>query len=132
MFIDCSNDDYIHLYTLPNVKLIHSIKIPNVKFVLLTSSPLPGFITITNKNIFMFNINGELVYKIKNESNINQPIIIHDEEFNDYLLLNSDDIEEIIQLPLLQIYKFENPIINKKQKKKDNDLMSQSFIFYNG
>ena len=124
MFIDCSNDDYIHLYTLPNVKLIHSIKIPNVKFVLLTSSPLPGFITITNKNIFMFNINGELVYKIENKMQIIQPIIIHDEEFNDYLLniknkeniknnstsgfteisQNNDNRYELIKLPLLQVF----------------------------
>ena len=123
MFIDCSNDDYIHLYTLPNVKLIHSIKIPNVNFVLLTSSPLPGFVTITNKDIFMFTLNGELVYKINNTFNIKHPIIIHDDEFNDYLfnikdnennslegfniidkghLIQNNSKYEIIKLPLLQ------------------------------
>ena len=128
MFIDCSNDDYIHLYTLPNVKLIHSIKIPNVKFVLLTSSPLPGFITITNKNIFMFNINGELVYKIENKMQIIQPIIIHDEEFNDYLVYN---LNEIIKLPLLKSYKIENGIIKIKKLNANQNLQNQNFLFYN-
>ena len=117
MFIDCSNDDYVHLYTLPNVKLIHSKKIPNVKFVLLTSSPLPGFLVITNNDIFMFNINGELVCKINNTLNIKQPIIIHDEEFNDYLY----DVQSVEEKEIKNKNNEEQENKNKNEGKEEKE-----------
>ena len=106
MFIECSEDNYINLYTLPNLKLIHSMKIPNTEFVLLTSSPLIGFIVITNKEIFMFTINGDLVYYINNNIKFKEPTIINDDEFNDYLY--DTKTKELIKIPLLQRFKIIN------------------------
>ena len=106
MFIECSEDNYINLYTLPNLKLIHSMKIPNTEFVLLTSSPLIGFIVITNKEIFMFTINGDLVYYINNNIKFVEPKIINDDEFNDYLY--DTKTKELIKIPLLQRFKIIN------------------------
>ena len=106
MFIECSEDNYINLYTLPNLKLIHSMKIPNTEFVLLTSSPLIGFIVITNKEIFMFTINGDLVYYINNNIKFKDPKIINNDEFNDYLY--DTETKELIKIPLLQRFKIIN------------------------
>ena len=124
MFIDCSEDGYINLYTLPKAKLIRSIRKIGIEYVFLTSSPLIGFVAISYNKIYMYTINGLEVTYIDKLINIKEPFIIHDEEFNDYLVYN---LEEIIQLPLLQIYSIEEGII--KNPKITNELLSKSLIF---
>ena len=128
MFIDCSEDDYIHLYTLPNAKLIRSIRQIGIIFVFLTSSPLIGFVAISNNKMYMYTINGQEVINIDKELTIKEPYIIHDEEFNDYLVYN---LNEIIKLPLLQSYNIENGMIKIKKLNTNQNLQNQNFLFYN-
>ena len=97
MFIDCSLDCFINIYTMTKVELIKSIYNDNsygslINYVFLSSSPLPSFIYYTNKNMFnCYNINGELLDIIceenflQNKDMIN-PIIFTDSNFMDYLI----------------------------------------------
>ena len=93
-YIDCNNilnlwasasiDGYINIYTLPLSKLIRIIKVPtnNLQYVFLCESPLPIIMAITEENncseIFVYSINGKLLFKQKEESVINCPVIIRD------------------------------------------------------
>ena len=96
MFIDCSSDCYINIYTMPKVELIKSIYSDNsfklINYVFLSSSPLPSFIFYTNKNMFnCYNINGELLdiiseENIGNNPHMISPIFITDSNFMDYLI----------------------------------------------
>ena len=79
MLIDCSDDGYINLYTLPKIELVNSIYKENINYVFLSSSPLPSFVTYSNVskyfccyNINCKRINIELPYErveIKTEDN---------------------------------------------------------------
>jgi hypothetical protein len=101
MLIDCSDDGYINLYTLPNFKLIRSMRKIGIKYVFLTSSPLIGFVAISDDKYSMYSINGKKIISINERLIIYKPIIIHDDEFNDYLFYNN---KELLKLPLLQKY----------------------------
>ena len=101
MLIDCSDDGYINLYTLPNFKLIRSMRKIGIKYVFLTSSPLIGFVAISDDKYSMYSINGKKIISINEQLTIDKPIIIHDDEFNDYLFYNNKDL---LKLPLLQKY----------------------------
>ena len=82
MLIDCSDDGYINLYTLPKMELVNSIYREDIIYnVFLSSSPLPSFITFSNKKFFdCYNINCENInaispyekITIKNENNNNK------------------------------------------------------------
>ena len=80
ILIDCSDDGYINLYTLPEIKIFNSIYKENiVKYIFISSSPLFCFITYnTLKKFDCYNINCEcinttIIYKdinIKKENDI--------------------------------------------------------------
>ena len=97
MFIDCSSDCYINIYTMSKIELIKSIYSDNsydslINYVFLSSSPLPSFILYTSKNMFnCYNINGELLdiiceENIGNNPHMISPIFITDSNFMDYLI----------------------------------------------
>ena len=93
MLIDCSDDGYINLYTLPKMELVNSIYREDIIYnVFLSSSPLPSFITFSNKKFFdCYNINCENInaispyekITIKNENNNNKIEKICDIQISD-------------------------------------------------
>ena len=101
-YIECNNilnlwasasfDGYINLYTLPLSKLIRMIKVPsnNLQHVFLCESPLPIILAITEENniseIFVYSINGKLLFRQKEENVINCPSIIRDISTNNYVM----------------------------------------------
>ena len=101
-YIECNNvlnlwasasiDGYINLYTLPLSKLIRMIKVPtnNLQYVFLCESPLPIIIAITEENnfseIFVYSINGKLLFRHKEEHIINSPVIIKDINTNNHFM----------------------------------------------
>ena len=101
-YIECNNvlnlwasasiDGYINLYTLPLSKLIRMIKVPtnNLQYIFLCESPLPIIIAITeesnNSEIFVYSINGKLLFRHKEEHIINSPVIIKDINTNNHFM----------------------------------------------
>ena len=105
LYADCSNDNYIHIYTLPQCEKINSIYIENTTFkidyIFLSSQPLASIILYSNK-LFKFkcySINGHDLNVDQNDQNIYNelkikncsepmisPIIFTDSAFIDYLL----------------------------------------------
>ena len=130
MFIDCSDDNYINLYTLPRFDFVRSYHFNNYKidYIFLSSHSLPSFITISNTNnlIESYSINGtkitskkidevnsenisEQINDIKDKNNnvicnqINSAIFISDAWFRDYIIyiLNKKFIF-VREIPLLE------------------------------
>ena len=105
MLIDCSNDGYVNLYTLPYLKIVRSIYSMNViNKVFLSSSPLPSFIVFSNNNeLISYSING---YQISNyfiENDFDEPMILKGNNFEDYLIYKQKNYFQItaIKLPYL-------------------------------
>ena len=89
MLIDCSNDGFINIYSLPNLKIIRVIYQSNViiKKVFLSSSPLPSFITYSSENkLTSYSINGTKLSCVNVENNFYEPLIITSDNFMDYLI----------------------------------------------
>ena len=136
MFIDCSSDCYINIYTMPKVELIKSIYSDNsfklINYVFLSSSPLPSFIFYTNKNMFnCYNINGELLdiiseENIGNNPHMISPIFITDSNFMDYLIYGTINNYVIIRkFPYMNLIKYvflkQNLLIESLLYLPDND-----------
>ena len=89
MLIDCSNDGFINIYSLPNLKIIRVIYHNDfiIEKIFLSSSPLPCFITYSNENkLTSYSINGEKLSYIDVENLFYEPMIITSDNFVDYLL----------------------------------------------
>ena len=88
IFVSSSIDGYINIYTLPLFKLTRSFKIPSnsaCNYVYICDSPLPSIIIICQSEIYLYSINGFLIWFQKENSNIINPIMIKDFYKNDYL-----------------------------------------------
>ena len=91
LWASASKDGYICLYTLPLCKLIRCIKVSckNCSYVFLSDSPLPCIIVIcdeeSNSNLFVYSINGKLLYNKQEYVLISNPVITKDLNDNDYL-----------------------------------------------
>ena len=107
LFGDCSNDNYIHIYTLPRcdkiISLYNKDSLFSLDFLFLCAQPLSSIILYSNKTskFKLYNINGfdlnieqsdiSLLKesKYKNEKyveNMISPLIFTNSQFNDYLL----------------------------------------------
>ena len=112
MFIDCSYDNYIHIYIMPKVQLIKSLynnfsygSLINYSF--LSSSPLPSFTLYTNQNYFIsFSLNGDKLDIIQEQDFMISPIIYYHYDFMDYLIYGTGNNYLIIRkFPFMeQIY----------------------------
>ena len=108
MLIDCSDDNYINLYSLPNLKIIKVIYNSNIYYVekvFLSSSPIPSYITyLNNKKIYCYSINGEKLSELSIQNDFEEPLIIKADDFIDYLVYkNRRNYNNIIirKLPFL-------------------------------
>ena len=105
IFADCSEDNFIHMYTLPKCEKINSIYNNNSLFyidhILLSAQPLPSVILYCNKeaNFKVYNINGHDLNVEQNDKslvgdndknfggeNMISPIIFTNWQFSDYLI----------------------------------------------
>ena len=86
MLIDCSDDNYINLYSLPNFKIIRVIYNNNIEKVFLSSSPIPSFIIYNNKILCCYSINGEKLSELFIQNDFEDPLIIKGKNFIDYLV----------------------------------------------
>ena len=104
MLIDCSDDNYINLYSLPNFKIIRVIYNNNIEKVFLSSSPIPSFITYNNKILCCYSINGEKLSELFIQNDFEDPLIIKGKNFIDYLVYKNKknyNITIIRKLPYL-------------------------------
>ena len=115
MFISCSEDGFINLFTSPKCDLVNSIYDNNIcDYVFLFNFPIPSISTFSNSNskFTCYTLNGNEIYLNDLEVNINtninneiidNPIIITN-KFNDYLIYISNGINIIIRkAPYLNI-----------------------------
>jgi WD40 repeat protein len=116
ILIDSSYDGYINLYTIPDLNIVRSIyNNPNkliIEKVLLSSTPLPSFLTYSNEKEFkVYSINGKELYNEFIEDDFINPQIQTDEDFVDYLIYESNEINHNIvvrQFPYLGIVEINN------------------------
>jgi hypothetical protein len=102
----CSQEGFVHIYTMPCCKLIRSIKLPtnaNVKFVLMVVSPLTCVVIICKEVLFVYNVNGYLVSQEKLDKTIESPVIIKDLFWNEYLCYILEEVVYIRSLPCLEV-----------------------------
>ena len=105
LFSDCSNDKYIHTYTLPQCEKINSIYVNDdtfkIDYIFLSSQPLASIILYSNKSYQFkcYSINGHKLNVEQNDKDIYNelknkncndpmisPVIFTDSSFIDYLL----------------------------------------------
>ena len=110
LFIDCSCDGFINIYTITNFTLINSIHIfPHeffVDIVILSSFPLPSFLIYSKekKNFKSYTINGNKIYDedidIIDNLNINdsEDIILKDQIEYFYSREKNENIEKVSNL----------------------------------
>ena len=108
LWASISSDGYICLYTLPLCNLIRCIKLPSklYSYVFLSDSPLPCVIAISdedNSEIFVYSINGKLIYKKQEYNRILSPLIIKDLNANDYLAYIGNYNIIIMSIPDLNV-----------------------------
>ena len=102
-------DGYINIYTLPLCKLIRYIKVSTKKcsYAFLSSSPLPSVIVISdeenNSELYVYSINGNLMFKQQEYMHLTNPIIIKDIYSFEYLAFVGNDIIIIRKIPNLDI-----------------------------
>ena len=126
MLIDCSDDGYINLYTLPNIELVNSIyKEEIVNNVFLSSSPLPSFITFSGETKYFdcYNINCENI-------NIKTPYqevkISKIESINK--INNTNKIEKICDLIFLENKSVKYLIEKSINNINDAIIISKNFV----
>ena len=107
LFADCSDDNFIHIYTLPKCDKINSMynndQLFYLDYIFLSAQPLSSIILYSNKTAKFktYSINGKDLYIEQNDikflkeskdnrKNINEnmisPILFTNSQFNDYLL----------------------------------------------
>ena len=107
MFIDCSDDGFINIYTLPDIKLVSSVYLKDYKpiYSFLSMIPVPCFIIYVQGKFILYDLKGEFIdEKEETEDITNIPFIKIDSHFNEYLFYNNKN-------KLLKIFFFENQII---------------------
>ena len=113
IFVSSSIDGYINIYTLPLFKLTKSFKIPSnssCNYVYICDSPLSSIVIICQSEIYLYSINGYLIWFQKENNNIINPIMIKDFYKNDYLAyIINNKVIFIRNIPEFSIKtKFEN------------------------
>ena len=108
LWASITNDGYICLYSLPLCNLIRSIKAPYklYSYMFLSDSPLPCIIAISdedNSEIFVYSINGKLIFKKQEYNRISSPIIIKDLNSNDHLAFTGNNNIIIMSIPDLNV-----------------------------
>lgn len=131
IFISCSRDGYIMLYTLPDCKQINSFRItdnlfnenknennkiyyPNISIISNSPLPLIIFYIKLRKSLSVFSINGHFIKEEKIDFTINENGIkkFTDTQFKDYLLIynsnkncidiyNIIDLKNVLSLPII-------------------------------
>ena len=89
VWASASCDGYIFIHRLPNCKITNSIKIDSkntCSYVLLCDSPLPSFLAIFKEEVYYYSINGHLIYKKDEVSEIINPTIIRNAYQDNYLV----------------------------------------------
>ena len=98
MFIDCSDDCFINVYTLPDVKLVSSVFLEGI-------IPIYSFLSMIPVPCFIIYLKGEFISeKEENDDIINLPLIKIDSYFNEYLNYNN-------KKKLLKIFFFKNQCV---------------------
>jgi hypothetical protein len=91
MFIDCSDDGFVNIYTLPKVKFVSSVylkdNVPIYSF--LSMIPVPCFIVYVKNKIILYDLKGIIIQEKNNIEDIhNLPIMKVDLFFNEYISYN--------------------------------------------
>ena len=93
MFIDCSDDGFINIYTLPDIKLVSSVYLKDNKpiYSFLSMIPVPCFIIYVQGKFILYDLKGEFIDEKEETEDIsnNIPLIKIDSNFNEYLCYNS-------------------------------------------
>ena len=124
MFITCSEDGFINLYSFPKCDLVGSIYNKNIcEYVFLFNFPLPSFSTFSKSNskFLCYTLNGNEINLNEFNSNLNDNDIedeqifnpiVYTNKFNDYLIYISNFTDIVIRkAPYLDI--IHKCIINK-------------------
>ena len=96
ILISSSYDGFIHLYTIPSLKIFRSIYFnPNdilIEQVFLSSTPLSCFLLYSNeKELICYSINGEKICNFYNEDDFIFPGVYTGNNFIDYLIYKSNE-----------------------------------------
>ena len=118
LFVDYALDGYINLYTFPSLKLVNVIQIKDyigeiiLEGVVLISRPYPMIFCYNKRNEILFDINGNLINKIKygDDSSYEFAIDKNCGIVNDYIFVNKR--KYIIELPSLEREVFEEAKFN--------------------
>ena len=91
MFIDCSDDGFVNIYTLPKVKFVSSVylkdNVPIYSF--LSMIPVPCFIVYVKNKFILYDLKGIIIQEKNNIEDIhNLPIMKVDLFFNEYISYN--------------------------------------------
>jgi hypothetical protein len=106
LLVDYALDGFIHLYTMPTLKLVNSIQTKDfnindiLNYVVLISNPFPMICCVDSDNIFVFDINGKLINKLAIEKGININFCIDKNcgLLKDYISYIKNDKEYLIDL----------------------------------
>ena len=92
MFIDCSDDGFVNIYTLPDIKLVSLVYLKEIIpiYSFLSMIPVPCFIIYVKGKFILYDLKGELIdEKEETEDITNIPLIKIDSNFNEYLGYNN-------------------------------------------
>ena len=96
MFIVCSDDCFVNIYTLPNVKLVSSVFLKNdiPIYSFLSMIPVPCFLIYIKKKFLLYDLKGNFIDEKEENEEINQlPLIKVDFYFNEYLEYNNKNFK---------------------------------------
>ncbi len=92
MCIVCSDDCFINIYTLPNIKLVSSVFLKNniPIYSFLSMTPVPCFLIYIKKKFLLFDLKGNFIAQKEENEEINElPLIKVGTNFNEYLVYNN-------------------------------------------